>query len=152
MKRMKFHAAAGGGRSVSPGQILRREIEARGWTNRDLAKAIDRSEESIQDIVEGREIITSDLAASLGRALETGPEFWTNLEHSYRPRASKSAGGPIVTTPKVVRENPEAKHAAAWMSAIARSKSKREVRAPEAVKPSASAVPKKRAAKAGAAK
>ncbi len=71
-------------RLVLPGRILRQELEARGWTQRDLAAILDRPEQVISEIVTGSKQITPETSVELGQAFGTSPEFWNNLEANYR--------------------------------------------------------------------
>lgn len=71
-------------RPVSPGEILRDELEARGWTQKGLAKQIGRPAQAINEIVNGRKQITAETALALSDALGTSAEFWMNLEVNYR--------------------------------------------------------------------
>ena len=49
-------------RVVSPGQILTRELEARDWTQRDLAIIVGRPYQAINEIINGNKQITPDTA------------------------------------------------------------------------------------------
>lgn len=71
-------------RAVPPGRILRRELDARGWTQKDLAEMLGRPSQAITEIVRGDKQITPETAIALGSAFETTAEFWTNLEANYR--------------------------------------------------------------------
>jgi HTH-type transcriptional regulator/antitoxin HigA len=70
--------------AIAPGRILRRELEARGWTQKDLAGIMKRPAQAITEIVAGTKAITPETACDLGAALGTSPEFWLNLEAAYR--------------------------------------------------------------------
>lgn len=76
-------------RATPPGRILVRELEARGWTQKDLAKIIERPPQAINEIVKGRKQITPETALELAEAFGTSPELWTNLEAEYRLRLAK---------------------------------------------------------------
>ncbi|MDF5727742.1 MAG: HigA family addiction module antitoxin [Rhizonema sp. PD38] len=67
-----------------PGKILSRELEARGWTQKDLAEIMGRPIQTINEIIWGSKQITPEMAIELSQALGTSPEFWTNLEAKYR--------------------------------------------------------------------
>ena len=67
-----------------PGRLLKREIEARGWQQADLAAIIDRTPTVVNEIITGKRGITPATARALGDALGTGAEFWLNREASYR--------------------------------------------------------------------
>lgn len=71
-------------RATPPGRILRRELEARGWSQQDLAGILGRPVQAITEIVRGTKQITPDTAVALGAAFGTSAELWANLESSYR--------------------------------------------------------------------
>ena len=71
-------------RAVSPGRILQRELDARGWTQKDLAEITKRPPQTINEIIKGTKQITPETARELSAALGTTAEFWTNLEANYR--------------------------------------------------------------------
>lgn len=76
-------------RTVAPGRILKRELEARDWTQRDLAEIMGRPYQVINEIMRGTKQITPDTARELSQAFGTSPEFWMNLEMNYRLHLSK---------------------------------------------------------------
>ena len=67
-----------------PGEILREEIESRGWTQSDLAEIMGRPLAAVNEIINGKRKITARTAAQLGAALDIDPQFWLNLESSYQ--------------------------------------------------------------------
>ena len=71
-------------RPVSPGEILRDELEARGWSQKALAEKIARPHQAVNEIIRGRKQITAGTALALSAALGTSAEFWMNLESNYR--------------------------------------------------------------------
>ncbi len=71
-------------RVVSPGQVIAKELEARGWTQRDLAVIMGRPYQAISEIVNGLKQITPDTARELAMAFGTSMDFWMNLESNYR--------------------------------------------------------------------
>jgi HTH-type transcriptional regulator/antitoxin HigA len=76
-------------RATSPGHILLRELEARGWSQRDLASIMGRPYQAINQIVRGIKRITPETARELAQAFGTSPELWMNLEVSYRLQLAK---------------------------------------------------------------
>lgn len=68
----------------TPGKILSRELEARGWAQKDLAEIMGRPVQSIDEIIQESKQITPEIAIELSQALGTSPEFWTNLEVKYQ--------------------------------------------------------------------
>jgi len=71
-------------RVAIPGNILKRELEARGWTQNDLAAIIGRPPQVISEIISGVKQITPETACELAEAFGTSPDFWMNLETNYR--------------------------------------------------------------------
>ena len=71
-------------RRVPPGRILRRELDCRGWSQKDLAVIMGRPEQAISEIVSGRKRITPQTAVELSQALGTSPQFWMNLDTAFR--------------------------------------------------------------------
>lgn len=71
-------------RVVAPGTILSREVEARGWMQKDLARIIGRPQPPINEIVRGVKQITPATALELSEAFGATAEFWMNLETNYR--------------------------------------------------------------------
>jgi HTH-type transcriptional regulator/antitoxin HigA len=69
---------------VSPGRIIRKELEARGWSQVDLARILGRPEQTVSEIVQGRKKITPETAIGLAQAFGTSAEMWLGLEARYR--------------------------------------------------------------------
>ena len=80
-------------RLVSPGVILRRELDARGWTQRDLAHILGhilgRPAQAISEILQGRMRITAETALELSAALGTSAELWLQLDAGSRLRLAE---------------------------------------------------------------
>ena len=66
-----------------PGATLKRELDARGWTQKDLAAIIQRPEQAISEIVNGDKRITPETALSFASAFGTSAEFWLNLQSNF---------------------------------------------------------------------
>lgn len=71
-------------RVTPPGRILKKELEARGWDQKDLAAIMGRPAQAINEIINGSKRITPETALELGEALGTSPDLWSNLEAKYR--------------------------------------------------------------------
>src|ERR1051325_9597136 len=72
-----------------PGEYIRDELEARGWTQQDLADILGKPLMSVNLVITGKRSVTPDMARSLGEAFGSGPELWINLEASYQLWKSK---------------------------------------------------------------
>ena len=68
----------------SPGDFIKEEIEARGWTQRDLAAILGRPVQMVNELLSGRKAVTSETACGLAEAFGTSAELWLNLESGYR--------------------------------------------------------------------
>jgi len=71
-------------RRMPPGRTIRRELEARGWTQKDLAMIMGRPEQAISEIINAEKQITPQTAIELSKAFGTSAEFWINLEANYQ--------------------------------------------------------------------
>ena len=67
-----------------PGRIVQRELEALGWTQKDLAQIMDRPEQTVSQIVRGRKRVTPETALELASAFGTSADLWLNLEANYQ--------------------------------------------------------------------
>ena len=76
---------------IAPGRILRRELEANGWTQKDLAKIMGRPEQAISEIINGAKQITYETAVQLEAALGGSAAFWLNLEANYQLDRARAA-------------------------------------------------------------
>jgi HTH-type transcriptional regulator/antitoxin HigA len=67
-----------------PGDFIREELEARDWTQGDLAAILARPLQLVNEIVLGKRAITPETAQGLASAFNTSPELWLNLESAYQ--------------------------------------------------------------------
>jgi len=67
-----------------PGEYIRDELEARGWTQLDLAAILDRPASVIQDILKGSRPISPEIAQGLGDAFGTTAQYWMNYQTAYK--------------------------------------------------------------------
>jgi addiction module HigA family antidote len=71
-------------RPIHPGRILRREIDARSWTQTYLAAQLDWSTSELHLLLSGGHRMNESRAADLARVFGNSPDFWLNLERQYR--------------------------------------------------------------------
>lgn len=81
---------------LPPGETLRDELEARGWTQADLAEVLGRSEGLVSDLVAGKRGITAETAQGLAAAFGMSAEFWMNLDAAYQLSKVRTGGGDAV--------------------------------------------------------
>ncbi|WP_082505495.1 helix-turn-helix domain-containing protein [Deinococcus sp. Leaf326] len=67
-----------------PGSIIAFELDARGWTQKDLAAIVQRPAQAINEIINGKKRITAETAYALASALGINEEIWLRLESNYQ--------------------------------------------------------------------
>src|SRR5438105_1514468 len=67
-----------------PGEFIREELEARGWTQGDLAQILDRPLRLVNELIAGKKQITPETARGLADAFGTDALYWMNLDSAYR--------------------------------------------------------------------
>jgi HTH-type transcriptional regulator / antitoxin HigA len=71
--------------TFSPGEFIRDELEARGWTQADLAQIMGRPLRLVNELIAGKKQITPDTARGLAMAFgDDDPLYWMNLDSAYR--------------------------------------------------------------------
>jgi HTH-type transcriptional regulator/antitoxin HigA len=75
-----------------PGEFIREEIEARGWSQAELAEILGRPPRLVSELIAGKRAITAETAKGLGEAFGTGAQFWMNLESAYQLFKAEPSG------------------------------------------------------------
>lgn len=66
-----------------PGTFIKEELEARGWSQRDLAFILGQTEQQLSPLLSGKRAISADMAKILGSAFDVDPQFFANLQSQY---------------------------------------------------------------------
>lgn len=83
-----------------PGTFILEELEAREWTQVDLAYILGKSPSQLNPILKGKGNISPEMAFALGDAFDVSPEFFANLQKQYelqqakRPDPARLIAGP----------------------------------------------------------
>ncbi|MBC3205907.1 HigA family addiction module antidote protein [Pseudomonas sp. SWRI111] len=86
-----------GMRPVHPGEILKEEyLEPLNLTAAALARALNVSTPTVNDIVLQRRGISADMALRLSICLDTTPEVWLNLQSTYDLRKAEIERGAAI--------------------------------------------------------
>ena len=90
---------------IHPGEHLAEFLDELEITQYRLAKTIGVPQVRVSEIVRGRRAITADSALRIGKALDTTPEFWLNLQRMYdldiaRGKADLEGIVPLVEAPR----------------------------------------------------
>lgn len=70
--------------AVPPGEILKEELEARGWTQVEFAEILGVSPRLVSEIISAKRMITPATAKAIGAAFGTSAQVWLNLESAYQ--------------------------------------------------------------------
>ena len=71
--------------AIPPGEYLAEEIEARGISQKELARRMGRPLNAINEIINGKKAITADTALQLEEVMPEIPaRFWLNLETDFQ--------------------------------------------------------------------
>lgn len=68
----------------APGEFLAEELEARGWSQVELAEILGRPPRLISEIIAAKRAVTPETARGFAAAFETSAQFWMNLETAYQ--------------------------------------------------------------------
>jgi HTH-type transcriptional regulator/antitoxin HigA len=69
--------------AFSPGEYISEELEARGWSQLDLAEILGRPPQAVNEIIRAKRAITPDTARGLASAFGTSAQLWMNLQSAY---------------------------------------------------------------------
>lgn len=73
-----------------PGDFIRDELEARGWTQGDLAQIMGRPLQLVNELVSGKKQVTPETALGLAKAFgDDDARYWMNLDNVYRLSQAK---------------------------------------------------------------
>lgn len=89
-----------------PGDFIREELEARGWTQVELAGIMGRTVTMVNQIIMGHTKITTRTARELGAAFGTSAELWLNLQSSYLVSIDRSSQEDIIKRANIYRIAP----------------------------------------------
>lgn len=68
----------------SPGDLIKALLTRNAWTQDDLAAAMGRSRQSVNEMISGKTALTPDTAKSLSQIFNNGFDTWWMLEGRYR--------------------------------------------------------------------
>jgi HTH-type transcriptional regulator/antitoxin HigA len=67
-----------------PGEFLRDELEARGWTQTEFAEMIGRPVRLVNEVIAGKRAVTPETAHDFAAAFGTSAQLWMNFETSWQ--------------------------------------------------------------------
>ena len=70
--------------AIPPGYTIKEQLEDRNINLNDFIAKMNMSKEDVELLIEGKVILTNDLASKLELVLGIPKQFWINLENNYR--------------------------------------------------------------------
>src|ERR1700728_3241743 len=92
--------------AIPPGEFLKDELEARGWTQDDLADVTGISRRQIINLIMGKSGITLETAIALAQAFGQKPEEWMHLRVSYELALSAQENREVERRAKIFNKVP----------------------------------------------
>jgi HTH-type transcriptional regulator / antitoxin HigA len=68
----------------APGDFIRDELRARGWTQARFAHILARPPQFVNELINVKRSVTARTALELAAAFGTSPELWLNLEMTWQ--------------------------------------------------------------------
>lgn len=66
-----------------PGEFIREELDARDWSQRDLAYILGVPEQAVNLIVSGKRGISPEMAKAFSKAFDVSADYFANLQQAY---------------------------------------------------------------------
>lgn len=78
----------------TPGETLLETLGTFGMSPSHLAERTGRSNETINEIIEGKRRVTSEISLELEQVLGVPASFWNNRERHYREAQNRKSENP----------------------------------------------------------
>lgn len=70
--------------AIPPGYTIKEQLKDRNINLNDFIAKMNMSKKDVELLIEGKIILTNDLASKLELVLGIPKQFWINLENNYR--------------------------------------------------------------------
>ena len=70
--------------SNAPGYLIHEELEARNWTQQDLAEVTGISAGRVNNIISAKRSMSTGMARALAAAFGTSAQFWMKMDSAYQ--------------------------------------------------------------------
>ena len=71
---------------IFPGETIKELLEENNLTQDDLARKLKLNLKTVNEILNGKGVITNETAFKLGIIFDLPASFWNNLEFNYRKK------------------------------------------------------------------
>lgn len=89
-----------------PGEFIKEELDARGWSQIDLAEILGRSPVQVNKIIQGTQAISPETARQLAEAFGTSAQLWLNLESAYQLSRTETKSDAVARRAKLYERFP----------------------------------------------
>lgn len=89
-----------------PGQFIQEELDAREWTQRDLAFILDIEETALNKIIKGKTGISLEMSKALAGAFDVDDDLFANLQKTYDLAHTPASDPAIARRATLQREYP----------------------------------------------
>ena len=72
--------------AIPPGYTIEEQLNENQLTQKEFAKLMELSENSINALISGQMLLSTDIATKLEKVLGIPAQFWLNLEAIYRKK------------------------------------------------------------------
>ena len=79
--------------ATPPGATIEEQLKDRGMSQEEFAMRMNMPVEQISKLINGKVLLTPDIAESLERVLGTPAKFWNKLDVIYREKLAKIENG-----------------------------------------------------------
>ena len=69
--------------ALHPGTFIKEELEAREWSQRDLAFVLGVPEQAVNYIIAGKRGVSAEMAKGLAKAFGVSAQLFLNLQSAY---------------------------------------------------------------------
>jgi HTH-type transcriptional regulator/antitoxin HigA len=89
-----------------PGQFIQEELDARGWSQRDLAFILGVEETALNKIIKGKTGISLEMSKALATAFEVDDDLFANLQKTFDLAHTPASDPAIARRASMQREYP----------------------------------------------
>ena len=75
--------------AIPPGYTIEEQLNENGLTQKEFAKLMELSDNSINALISGQMLLSIDIATKLEKVLGIPAQFWLNLEAIYRKKIER---------------------------------------------------------------
>ena len=75
--------------AIPPGYTIEEQLNENGLTQKEFAKLMELSDNSVNALISGQMLLSVDIATKLEKVLGMPTQFWLNLETIYREKIER---------------------------------------------------------------